>query len=234
MPLELSDLSPRATLLPVCLLAANSPAASARKIWPTTKSPPSKVSRRSGYASRKKVLSSFAARSRMGLSGSNTRSACILPNSAGLQRRRVCFLRHRIVTKLARQRLAPQQPLQPHPRPPHHAKMLNRLIRIHRTSRFEPAAPPKRDRQVHLINTQRRQRHFHANRLFPTGCRGGACPTLLRGRVDRPRWDRLHSVLFSRFVSAAHIHRWIYTLIINRTKSPANPANSARATLLFG
>lgn len=171
----------------------------------------------------------------MSLSGSNAGSACILRNSAGLQRRRFCFLRHWIVTKLARQRMAPQQSLQPHPRSPHHAKPLDRFIRIPRTSRFEPAAPGKQNRQIHFINTQGRQRRFHTNGLFPSGCRGGACPILFVSSVDRRRRrDRLASVCVFRFVPATHTHRCIHTLFINRTKSAVNPANSARPTLLFG
>jgi len=215
---SLPDLSQQATLSPVCLLAAGSRAASAQKTWPTTKSPPSKVSRRSECASLKKVLFSFAARSRMSLSGSNTGSGCTLSNSTRTRCRRLCFLRHRVVTKPPRQRMTPQQPLQPHPRPPHHAEPLDRSIRIHRTSRFEPAAPRKQNRQVHLINTQRSQRRFHRHGLF----------------LRRRRWDRLQSVLFSRAVFATHSHQCIHALFINRTKSAVKPANSAVATLLFG
>jgi hypothetical protein len=213
------DLSPPATLLPVCLLVASSRAVSARRTWPTTKSPPSKVSRRSKCASLKKVLFSFAARSRMSLSGSNTGTASIFPNSAGVYCCRLCFFWHRVVTKLSRQRMTPQQPLQPHPRPPHHAKPLNRPIRVHRARRFEPAAPRKQNRQVHLIDTHRRQRRFHRHGL------------ILR---RRRRWDRLQSVLFSRAVFAAHTHQRSHALFINRTKSAVKPANSALATLLFG
>src|SRR5580704_8978966 len=210
------DLSPQASLSPVCLLVANSPEASARKTWPTTKSPPSKVSRRSECASLKKVLFSFAARSRMCLSASDSGPARVLPNYAGPQLYGVCLLRHWVVTKLTRQRLAPQQPLQPHPRPPHHTKPLNRLIHVHGASRLKPATPRKQNRQIHLINTQRRQRRFHPSRLLPS------------------RWDRLQSVCLFHCTPAARIHHHTHRLFINRTKSPVNPTNSARATLLFG
>src|SRR5579864_2028652 len=205
-------------LFPACWLAANSRAVSAQRIWPTTKSPPSKVSRRSECASRKKVLFSFAARSRMSLSGSNAGSVGSLPNFTDPYRSRFCFFWYRVITKLPRQRMTPQQPLEPHPRPPHHAKPLNRSIRIQGACRFEPAAARKQNRQVHLINTQRRQRRFHCSGL------------ILRCRS----WDRLPSVLFSHAVFATHTHRCIHTLFISRTKSAVNAANSARATLLFG
>ncbi len=173
----------------------------------------------------------------MSLSGIDTGPACISTDCAGLRRCNFCFISQRLVSKLGRcrfcyfgyrvvpkfprQRLAPQQPLEPHPRPPQHAKPLDRLIRIPRASRLEPATPRKQYRQVHLINTQRRQRRFHRNGL-----------PLHRRR----RWGRLPSVSFhfSHFSSTRRLHHHTHTLFIKRTKSPANTANSARPTLLFG
>src|SRR5271169_3494067 len=160
------ELSPPESLSPVCLFAANSRVAWAQKTWPTTKSPPSKVSTRSECVSLKKVLFSFAARSRMSLSGRNTGSAGILPNFTSPYCSHFCFFWHRVITKLPRQRMTPQQSLQPHPRPPHHAKPLHRSICIHGARWFEPAATRKQNRQVHLINTQRRQRRFHCSGLI--------------------------------------------------------------------
>jgi len=179
MTLELPDSLSPAPLFLACWLAANSRAVSAQKIWPTAKSPPSKESTRSECAPLTKVLFSFAARSRVGLSASNAGPACLMLTSAGLYLRRFRFLGHRVVTKLARQRLAPQQAHQPHPRPPHHAKPLDRLIHVHGAGRLEPATPREQNREVHLINTQNRQRRFHSDGLLACcapSCRVcGAC-----------------------------------------------------------
>jgi hypothetical protein len=170
----------------------------------------------------------------MSLSGGNNGWTCILLKFASRQSRRICFFRHRIVAKLPRQRMAPQQPLQTHPRPLQHAKPLDRLIRIQGASRLEPATSRKQDRQIHLINTYRCQRRFHRSRLARAGGRGKPRPYSLCEGVNRPRWDRLQSVLFSRAVFATHAHRCIHTLLINRTKSAVSATNSARATLFFG
>ncbi len=153
----------------------------------------------------------------MGLSSRDSVAFRLLRSSASAHLCCSYFLWHRVVAELRRQRLAPQQPLQSHPRPPHHAKSLDRLIHIHGASRFEPATPRKQNRQIHLINTQSRQRRFHR-----------------QGWPRRQKWDGLPSVSFSLFASCVCIHHRTHTLFINRTKSPVNARNSARATVLFG
>src|SRR5216684_1727383 len=58
--------------------------------------------------------------------------------------------------------MAAKQPLKRQPRPSRHAKTLDRLVRVHRARRLEPAASADEERQIRLVKSQRAQREAHA------------------------------------------------------------------------
>src|SRR6266481_7011185 len=103
-----------------------------------------------------------------------------------LPRRRTCwhlfpFLRNRVVSKLARQWMAAQQPFQSKPNSASHAKAFNRLICIARTRRLKTATPREQNGQVGFVEPQRKQRAADKNGSFFASNRcdlwlGGACP----------------------------------------------------------
>src|SRR5260370_6889975 len=76
------------------------------------------------------------------------------------------FLRNRVISKFARERMAAQQPFQSQPNPAHCSKSFNRLIRIARTRRLKAATSRKQNRQVRFVEAQREQRCTHGNGFF--------------------------------------------------------------------
>src|SRR5258707_10470857 len=58
--------------------------------------------------------------------------------------------------------MAAKQSFERQPRPACHAKTLDRLVRVHRARRLEPAAPAHQQRQIRFVESQRRERQAHA------------------------------------------------------------------------
>src|SRR5262249_54474222 len=135
-------------------------------------------------------------------------------------------LRHRVVSKSSRQRMASQQPLHPQPHPSQNSESFDCLVRVARTGGLESAAPCKQNREIHLIDTQRRQRRFHAWTLplAPLSWR-----SMLRSFLACPCVSAS-----SRRVLLQSRRLFAQKLFTNRNNSLSSAANAPRATLLFG
>src|ERR1700722_1967197 len=133
------------------------PAVSARKTSSTAKSRPSTAATPPTAASRAQILV-FPLRSTVSLEMPSRYHRRRMPVLAGaITFIAAATIRHGIKPKLARKRMAPQQPLQSEPRSARQPKPLHRFIRILRAARHKSALPGEQHRQVRLIKTQRHQ-----------------------------------------------------------------------------